>query len=286
MNDFTVRLSTKGDLETLKALWVLAFGDDGSYIENYFSTYHRPERMFVAEKDGRILAMTATFDAVLQQEGETFRFAYLYAVATHPDFEKRGIASGLLEKIYEILEEQGYDGVATVPATPSLHKFFHKNRFRDYFAEYRKTFSQISPDSSGVLTVLSVADYAQKRGAFLKETGLSWVAYAPAGLEYQKSLGELYQFALGERSCFFALEHAEDDFYICKECLGDMALVPAFLSRLQGMYPLGTVEVRHPLPLASWEKANFGMIFWFSPEASAKETAPLTQEGYLGFAFD
>ncbi len=286
MNDMTLRRSTEEDIPQLKALWVLAFGDSGSYVENFFSTYHQPQRMFVAEKSGQILAMTAYFDSHLQQDETPRPFAYLYAVATHPDFEKQGLASRLLAKIYEIFQAEGYAGVTTVPATPSLHKFFGKNRFQDYFVEYRKTFSQITPDTKGKLTALSAEEYAQARGKFLEKTELSWVDYALDGLVYQKSLGELFHFELGQQSCLFALEQGSEDFFIWKECLGDMNLLPDCLSHVKGIYPLHTVEVRHPLPLDDWKKENFGMIFRFSPEHSTEKTAPLVQEGYLGFAFD
>ena len=80
-----IRLSTTTDIPALRRLWTLAFGDSGPYLDNFFDTYYRPERMIVLEQQGEVLAMSAWFDTtfVLPGEGEC-RAAYLYAVATHP----------------------------------------------------------------------------------------------------------------------------------------------------------------------------------------------------------
>lgn len=134
----TFRVSTYGDLSQLKNLWELAFHDTEDYIDNFFDSYASADKIFVAEENGEILAMTAWFGSNFHRDKEVYRFAYLYAVATHPDHEKKGIASKLLAFIYLNLKEQGFHGVTTVPATASLHNFFGRNGFQDYFT-YHKT---------------------------------------------------------------------------------------------------------------------------------------------------
>ena len=47
----TLRCSTTQDIPRLRELWYLAFGDDGAYVDNFFDTYYKPERMLVLEED-------------------------------------------------------------------------------------------------------------------------------------------------------------------------------------------------------------------------------------------
>ena len=126
--------SVPGDIPTLRELWQLAFGDSGPYVDNFFNTYYRPERMLVLEEDGLVRAMTAWFDTtfVVPGAGE-FRAAYLYAVATHPDCRSRGLSGQLLAWADEWFRERGIPAVTTVPAQPSLHNFFGANGFRECF---------------------------------------------------------------------------------------------------------------------------------------------------------
>ena len=92
-----LRLSTPADVPALRELWILAFGDGGDYLDNYFQVYYRPERMLVMEEEGLIRAMTAWFDTdfLVPGRGE-YRAAYLYAVATHPSCRGKGLAGELL----------------------------------------------------------------------------------------------------------------------------------------------------------------------------------------------
>jgi len=93
----TVRPSVPEDVPAQRELWKLAFGDSDQYIDNFYNTYYRPDRVVVLEEDGAVRSMTAWFDTafVLPGQGE-YRAAYLYAVATHPACRGRGLAGALL----------------------------------------------------------------------------------------------------------------------------------------------------------------------------------------------
>lgn len=56
------RISTPADIPRQRELWQLAFGDDGAYVDNFYHTYYKPERMLMLEEDGVVQAMTAWFD--------------------------------------------------------------------------------------------------------------------------------------------------------------------------------------------------------------------------------
>ena len=45
----TVRPSTPADIPAQRELWTLAFGDPAAYLDNFYDTYYRPERVLVLE---------------------------------------------------------------------------------------------------------------------------------------------------------------------------------------------------------------------------------------------
>ena len=52
------RISTPADIPRQRELWQLAFGDGGAYVDNFYHTYYKPERMLMLEEDGVVQAMT------------------------------------------------------------------------------------------------------------------------------------------------------------------------------------------------------------------------------------
>ncbi len=66
-------------------------------MDNFYSTYYRPERVLVLEEGGQVRSMTAWFDTTFVVPGEkAYRAAYLYVVATHPSAEGLGGLAGKL----------------------------------------------------------------------------------------------------------------------------------------------------------------------------------------------
>lgn len=134
-----IRLGTPGDAARERELWQLAFGDDGAYVDNFYQTYYKPERMLLLEEDGVVQSMTAWFDTQLVLPGEgRFRAAYLYAVATDPAARGRGLAGRLLAGADEYFRGLAIPAVTTVPAEPSLHNFFGANGFRECFTLFQE----------------------------------------------------------------------------------------------------------------------------------------------------
>ena len=52
-----VRPSVPEDIPAQRELWQLAFGDSDAYLDNFYRTYYRPERVVVLEEDGAVRAM-------------------------------------------------------------------------------------------------------------------------------------------------------------------------------------------------------------------------------------
>ena len=131
-----IRISRPEDIPRQRELWQLAFGDDGAYVDNFYNAYYQPERVLLLEEDGVVQAMTAWFETTFAVPGQgRYRAAYLYAVATHPEARGRGLAGQLLAGADRIFREWDIPAVTTVPAEPSLHRFFGWNGFRGCFVD-------------------------------------------------------------------------------------------------------------------------------------------------------
>ena len=273
-----IRLGTPGDAARERELWQLAFGDDGAYVDNFYQTYYKPERMLLLEEDGVVQSMTAWFDTQLVLPGEgRFRAAYLYAVATDPAARGRGLAGRLLAGADEYFRGLAIPAVTTVPAEPSLHNFFGANGFRECFTLLQEDLDPGElPAPAGAVREKILADCPH-------------IAYPEEALAYQAGCCALSGGGLfaGETEDGPVCACAEGDgagLVVYKELLGTK--LRTVLPHLPRMVPGERFLVRGPLaqrPAASggWQ---FGMLQWLSPDR--EEAWDWSRTAYLGLAFD
>lgn len=286
-----IRLGTPGDVPRERELWQLAFGDEGAYVDNFFETCYRPERMLLLEEDGAVQSMTAWFDTQLVLPGEgRFRAAYLYAVATDPAARGRGLAGRLLAGADEYFRSLSIPAVTTVPAEPSLHNFFGANGFQECFTLFQGTLDPgelPAPAWDNPLRPVSPAEYGAVREKILADR--PHIAYPEEALAYQAGCCALSGGGLfaGETEGGPVCACAEGDgagLVVYKELLG--AELGPVLPHLTRMVPGERFLVRSPLsrrPEVSggWK---FGMLKWLSPEREA--AWDWSRTAYLGLAFD
>lgn len=103
MNEVTIRAYQPDDKKDVVALWELVFADDPAWnrpedvIKQKLSV--QPELFLVAEYDGRIVGTTlAGYDGVR---------GWLHHVATHPDYQRTGVAEKLIEQAQLGLKKYG-----------------------------------------------------------------------------------------------------------------------------------------------------------------------------------
>ena len=289
----TVRPSTPADIPAQRELWTLAFGDPAAYLDNFYDTYYRPERVLVLEEEGRVRSMTAWFDTTFVVPGQgKYRAAYLYAVATHPACRGKGLAGALLAGADDYFRSLSIPAVTTVPAQPSLHDFFWANGFRECF---RLVESELSPaevpalNGTSPLRPASPAEYGAVREGLLAH--LPHIAYPEDALAYQAgccalSGGGLY---VGETQvgpvCLCA-EGAGGGLMVVKEYLGAPAARRLALPGLSQAAPAERWLVRRPMTEdgAESEGWKFAMLKWLDPERQTRWDWNST--AYLGLAFD
>ena len=278
-----IRTSTPADIPALRALWQLAFGDSDAYVDNFFNTYYRPERMLLLEEKGRLLTMTAWFDTafVLPGRGD-YRAAYLYAVATHPDARGRGLAGQLLTWADDFFRSLNIPAVTTVPAEPSLHNFFGANGFRECFSHREVTLPRTQPQSDLSLEPVSPQVYAELREIFLQDG--PHIALSEEAVAYQAgccamSGGGLYAAETPFGTALLCAEGMADGSLLVKELLGRPASQQAAAQSLHALLPGFSGLCRFPEP-----GVPFGMLKWLDPEIA--RTWDWSSTAYLGLAFD
>lgn len=289
-----MRASRPEEVHRLQKIWRKAFGDSWEYIDYFFDRLYTPERMLVLAEDGEIMTMLALLPMTFtNREGAPARMSYIYALATRPEGRGKGYGRMLLRYAEHIAGQNGADCISTVPAEPSLHRFFGTVGFRDSFsvrkAEFRRR--DLAPAAPGDTIVPAPAqEYNARRCELLR--GVPHVAYTEELAAYQKGLSkmsgaDLYLIgAAGVQGCA-AAEYVDEETVLVKELLIEpQALAPAVAQIAQAL-PALRYHIRTP---AAWPglpgsyMQPFAMVKWYDWE-KGRDWVP-NANCYMGLAFD
>ncbi len=178
------------DREELWQLWKRCFGDRDEGIDFYFDTAFVPQETAVLRQDGRIASMLRLFDCTLWIGERSFPLQYVFAAATHPDFQGKGCMSRLLNEVCRECALKGAQGIILVPATPELFGFYKRLGFQTAF--YRRWREVAVPQKpKGTVSALSQQEFVRLHRNYLRR----YPAYVEQG---EKLLDYVYR-----ELCFF-----------------------------------------------------------------------------------
>lgn len=129
MRDYTIRPLTLADAPQAAALWSMVFGDEESLVLEFFRIFaHSPHFGFCAEVNGTIAAAAYCPQGTdyVTPTGEIHKGAYLYAVATHPDHRKQGLAAKLCQQLKDRSFAAGCSHLFTKPSEDSLYPWYEE----------------------------------------------------------------------------------------------------------------------------------------------------------------
>ena len=230
-----------------KALWSAAFGDDG-WIDSFFRTAYRPENTLAIFRDGQLAAGLAWMQTGCQGR----KLAYLYAVATTPEYRHRGLCRELMTSAQETLAARGYDGSVLVPADDGLRRMYAAMGYRNFGGVENLTLPAGTPVP---LREITPQEYAALRRNYLPEGG---IVQEDGAIEYLAESAKLYA------GNGFLLAATEDE---PMELLGNASQAAGILGALGK--DRGTFRLPGPSPFAmfrptcndSWTPAYFGLDF-------------------------
>ena len=230
-----------------KALWAAAFGDDG-WIDSFFRTAYRPENTLAIFREGQLAAGLAWMQTSCQGR----KLAYLYAVATAPEYRHQGLCRELMAKIQEVLTSRGYDGSVLVPADDGLRQMYAGMGYRNFGGVENLTLPAGTPVP---LWEVTPQEYAALRRNYLPVGG---IVQEDGAIEYLAESAKLYA------GNGFLLTATPDE---PMELLGDASQTAGIVGALGKAE--GTFRLPGPSPFAmfrpicndSWTPAYFGLAF-------------------------
>lgn len=122
-----IDIPVPGQVHKLCSLWHLAFGDEEAFMDAFFTTGFSPERCLCVTENDTVTAALYWFPALC--EGQSI--AYIYGVATHPEYRGRGLCRKLMEKAHDHLRTLGFSGCILVPQQENLRQMYRKLGYRD-----------------------------------------------------------------------------------------------------------------------------------------------------------
>lgn len=250
-----IEYPSDGQADQLRQLWKLAFGDSDAFLDKFYACAYSPRRCRCVTENGHIAAALYWFDGAFAGQ----KIAYLYAVATHPDFRSRGFCRALMEDTHALLTAQGYAAAMLLPDGGALRRMYAGMGYRDCCTV--SEFVCTASGSSVPLRVIGREEYARLRRQFLPVGG---VIQEGDNLRYLETFAAFYS----GREFLLAAAPDENGLHGI-ELLGDRDTAPGILRALG--YERG--HFRGPgaeLPFAMFRPLTAGAI------------AP----GYFGLVFD
>ena len=230
-----------------KALWSATFGDDG-WIDSFFRTAFQAENTLAIFQEGQLAAGLAWMQTSCQGR----KLAYLYAVATAPEYRHRGLCRELMANAQETLAARGYDGSVLVPADDGLRRMYAAMGYRNFGGVENLT---LPAGASVPLREVTPQEYAALRRNYLPEGG---IVQEDGAIEYLAESAKLYA------GNGFLLAATEDE---PMELLGDASQAAGILGALgkgRGIFRLpgpSPFAMFRPICDDSWTPAYFGLDF-------------------------
>jgi len=173
----------------IRHMWKACFEDDDAYIDFYLNNRSREDNMLVLIPDGEDVpvSMLSLLPARLVLEGRKYKYiSYVYAVATLPEYRRKGYCEELIRYAARYLHERD-SSAFLLPSSDYLRKYYKKLGFVDAFNIGVRTLSDIgagtlSDIGAGTLSDILPSEYKAMRDAHYSKPG--YVVWDEGAIEY------------------------------------------------------------------------------------------------------
>lgn len=117
------------DKEAIKKVWRAAFGDPEFYIDFYLNSVFLPQNTYVAKDGDEIVAILTAIDTVFHNKESSKNGSYLYALATLPEYQGKGVMTELEDYATQKLTAQGKEFMCLNPAYQSIVAYYQKRNY-------------------------------------------------------------------------------------------------------------------------------------------------------------
>lgn len=278
-------------VEQMRQIWKECFETGNEYLDFYFSKQYHPDRTLVYKDEGKVLGMITLMPCMYRSETENkeYKAVYLWALATLPQAQGQKIATKLMEKVDEVLKEQGVEVVLLCPGTPSLYAFYERKGYNEWFYLNLFNFPPLMEKTAKAdlcLKELSCEEYYEKHIQKIPQDSIVWekehIEFAQQEAQYYH--GGMYELMEGDKSlAVLNLYRYEEDEVAVKEFLvSDNVTEEYAVQSMRELFPQAKMEIRLPAKEGA-DNAKGGMAHFYL----AKEQQPSsTNRAYLPFILD
>lgn len=271
-----VVFANETDTAAIAELWRVCFGDSPEYIEMYLSNRFETENMLVIHEDGRPVSMLSLLPVLVTVNGEKKAARYVYAVATLPEYRKRGYAAGLIKYAFDKYEEP----LILQPADDELRQYYGRLGFQEAFSQspcwvYNLCAQTLTGDDDYKLQSVSAKEYKEMRDLYFEKEG--YVEWDESAIGYAMLENS---FCGGETVGSFSREgrvEAVVMYRVCKsrDSAGSLHVIEAALDDA-GLWKILPELMRRTDTVTAYAKNEGGMML------RTRETAAWEcREGYL-----
>ncbi|PKM86158.1 MAG: GNAT family N-acetyltransferase [Firmicutes bacterium HGW-Firmicutes-12] len=294
-----IRFANAGDIKSQKAIWKHCFGDQDSYIDQYYSKKYRMEETLLLLKDGEISAMLTILPAkVVTPDNKSIASSILYAIATHPKHQNKGLASQLIDFTGHHLSLTNKSVSLLVPASKQLFEFYHKLGYTEafYIREVLLSNAQIlsikiQDQCTCKIKPAIPQEYNQIRDNLLM--GKLYVSYTDELTTYQKIISQesgadIYKIEHDDIQSCAVLERYTSDKVIIKELLCPDNHSDMIIKQLAHTFPAKEYILRTPAFSGERYGGRVRPFAMFKKHLDVGINSEIAFEtlGYLGLAFD
>lgn len=199
--EITLRYAHSDDVQTLKNLWQICFGDRMRYIDVFFERMFNAENTVVSEVDGKLAGVVYLLERKLNDR----KFLYGYAIGVFPEYRGNGICEKMLEFVKVKAEKKGCI-FGLHPANDKLTEFYKRIGLNEMY--YLKEVEVSNSDSDVVLELQSINAedfYMMRKKAFSNN-----VEWDESALRYILENGEsVKKISLQNRDVYFVISRCK-----------------------------------------------------------------------------
>lgn len=303
-----ITLAKDGMRTDLERIWRLCFNDAPEYVNYFFDYRYNPNTcaVYVDESAGRPVAMLHMLDCSVTEDSEIIPSQYIYAAATRPDFQKRGIMEQLLGFARRYAKAKGQKYMLLVPSSRELFRYYENRGFhrcfsvRSVFMSRRDliTLSRYSGEIEGLRQrqpSLQLTDiHAVRRDMLIDREG--FVTWDYKALKYAAGIHEKYGGGIvtvtdGSDAGYAFCSRKKDGSLFVSELIAHGGYDAELIKRILSAYDCDSFEFR--LPVYDDFFSNFGDLVDFGMISAVSGRNPvnlLTLSGshkpYLGLVLD
>ena len=279
----------------VQQIWIDCFGDTEQYTSFLFHRLLKPENVLIhADEDGKPVAMLCFQTFTMRMPNGSAQGAYVFGVATLPEWRKRGFSSALLAEAEKRFQDHGISISTLVPAGPKLFEFYERQGFETAFSARRTVYADtdLTGGESCTLTPARLESLHGYRNEFFSDRTM-FVDWSEDYLAYIDSEAR----ALGGGT-FSVNNGGESGYVVCypykeavivKELAVSDHKIESVLAALHAIYHASEYRIHLPEDVrsdASSKTGPFAMAKWLDKRTRMEMTNAEGKAAYIAHVLD